>query len=101
MNSDKVNSFDDDVVDASDDLSTLVDDNENLGELEPSEHKSVTYGVSINSGDLLFKIDNKTIKKVPLKSLRGLDASSVKAIGDLIAEFRAYGVDQAIKKFKN
>lgn len=86
--------------DVASELTTVIDDPEATPIEEPDGPRGVTYGVSVQGADLCFKIDNKTIKKVPVKSLKGFDSSSLDSFREITSEFRVSGLESAISKFK-
>jgi hypothetical protein len=96
---DLIEQFDteDDVVN---EIPSIVEDVDHVVHDDLQEQKSLTYGISVSGTDLLFKHDNKTIKKVAVKSLKKLDLKNVDHFRDLLSEFKKNGADLAVKKFK-
>lgn len=92
--------FDDD-DDSLNEVPNIIEDTESHQQEESSYPKGTTYGISVSGTDLLFKIDNKTIKKATLKSLKKLDVKNLDSFRDILTEFRNNGADAAIKKFKS
>lgn len=92
--------FDDD-DDSISEIPNIIEDVDHTQQDEPSIPMGSTWGLSVSGTDLLFKIDNKTIKKVAMKSMKKLDPANADHFRQLITEFRLNGADAAIKKFKS
>lgn len=92
--------FDDD-DDTISEIPNIIEDVDHTQHEEPTIPMGSTWGLSVSGTDLLFKIDNKTIKKVAMKSLKKLDVTNADHFRELISEFRINGADAAVKKFKS
>lgn len=96
---DAIKQFDED-DDSVSEVPGIIEDTEQPQQEEPQGPKGTTYGISVSGTDLLFKMDNRTIKKIALKSLKGLKLSNPDHFRGIVSEFRTNGADAAIKKFK-
>lgn len=83
-------------------LPQIIEEAEQQHQQEDSQGPiGTSYGISISGTELLFKIDNKTIKKVSLRSMRGFNPSNADNFRSLTHEFKLNGADAAIRKFKS
>lgn len=96
---DAIKQFDDD-DDSLSEVPNIIEDVDHPQQEEPQVPLGSTWGISVSGTDLLFKLDNKTVKKVALKSLKKLDLSNADHFREIISEFRKNGADSAIRKFK-